>query len=165
MLNEGQLTEHTEEGFQPGVCYDGDNVRLEGLYPDELSAWRAKRVWKSALESYFLLECENDIEFDVQSDPTGSCYKLLCDFKTACARYAFWRITNGQTPEAQYLIETAHIPDCDARKYDFLTAADLRPTQKNEPTMLAPANNRAAAVSILTMVKRLVHILGNKSRF
>jgi hypothetical protein len=120
-----------------GVCFDPTNATLCGFYADEISAHRAKRLWGNTLELHFLLD--TNIDFDVKvkrtiSDPSEDSdntdgtlkFQLTCSFKTACARYAFWRLTNHQAPEAQYLIETAHIPDCASRQLDILSVPDLR---------------------------------------
>ena len=108
-----------------GVCFDPDNVILHGVYRDELSAPRAKRRWISTLEASFLLDSGHDFELVVQLLEEG--YVLSCRFGTACGRYAFWRLTNNQAPEAQYLIETAHIPDSEMMQDEFLAVPDMCP--------------------------------------
>ncbi|MCI5064923.1 hypothetical protein MRY87_04270 [bacterium] len=99
------------------LFFDGDEIALEARYADELSAYRAKRVWKETFESYFLLENESDYVlstavFEGQEDEEaeGLGFLLRCHFTSACARYAFWRITNAQASEAQFILETAHVP-------------------------------------------------------
>ena len=109
-----------------GVCFDPDNITLQGCYPDELSAYRAKRLWIETLENCFLLEQGHDFSVCVRQHRDSSRFVLLCEFTTACARYAFWRLTNHQAPEAQYVIETAHIPICDSRHEDIMRAPDLK---------------------------------------
>lgn len=107
-----------------GVCFDPDSVTLEGFYSDELSAHRAKRTWESALENHFLLEPDHDFTLKISS-VESKCFALTCEFLTACARYAFWRLTNSQAPEAQYIIETAHIPRGESQYDRFMAAPDL----------------------------------------
>jgi hypothetical protein len=111
-----------------GVCFDPSNATLQGVYSDEISAHRAKRLWCNTLELHFLLDTDIDFEVTVKrSEIEGVIqFQLICSFKTACARYAFWRLTNHQAPEAQYLIETAHIPDCASRQLEILSVPDLR---------------------------------------
>jgi hypothetical protein len=106
-----------------GVCFDPDNVTLEGVYADELSTFRARKCWVEALENHFLLEVEHD--FLLLVERKGDEFQLRCEFLTACARYAFWRLTNNQAPEAQYIIETAHIPKGESQFERFMQAPDL----------------------------------------
>ena len=109
------------------VCYDPDAVTLEGTYSDELSAYRAKRVWGETLERYFLLEKNHDFRVQVTRSLSNdlAIFQLKGNFISACARYAFWRLTNEQAPEAQYLIETAHIPQAFSRDREVASAPDL----------------------------------------
>lgn len=119
------------------VCFDGENACLEGTYGDELSAHRAKRIWVDTLLGYFLLEKEQDIRVRVLPIPDGQLFKLKCEFTSACARYAFWRLTNGQTPEVQYLIETAHVPQSENRWEELIATPDMKPVERPEPFMLS----------------------------
>ena len=108
-----------------GVTFDAERVVLEGCYADELAPYRAKRVWGEILETNFLLDAGHDFRIEIKAVNEGR-YILSCHFATACARYAFWRLTNNQAPEAQYVIETAHIPQSEQRKDDLMQAPDLR---------------------------------------
>jgi len=121
-----QLVDLTNFPVSEGVAFDPESVTLRGLYKDEISAHRAKRLWIETLESNFLLELDYDFELSVISVLDHDLFYLSCSFSTACARYAFWRITNNQAPEAQYIIETAHIPMCESRHEDILRAPDMR---------------------------------------
>lgn len=132
----------TEILEQEGVCFDPDNVTLQGSYTDELSAHRARRLWAETLEEYFLLENNHDIVFSVLPDLEKHVFTLTCTFSTACARYAFWRLTNNQAPEVQYVIETAHIPLCDSRHEDILKAPDLRPLHEEAMIWSGGPRNR-----------------------
>ncbi len=134
---ESQLIELTSEiPVGTSVLFDPENVRLEGAYNDELSAFRAKRVWVEALERCFLLDSDHDFDIRVSSSVDEGRFVLRCDFETACARYAFWRLTNQQAPEAQYMIETAHIPRGESRHEEFLEAPDLKPIRDEGPLVL-----------------------------
>ncbi len=113
---------------QPDVCYDPERITLEGRYSDELSAYRAKRNWQETFETYFLLEDGEDFELEVKRDKGEHDILLTCCFFSACGRYAFWRLTNEQAPEAQYRIETAHVPNAESRYADFVGSPDLRST-------------------------------------
>lgn len=129
-----QLTETTNEiPWGQGVTFDPDAVSLEGIYRDELSAFRARRAWIDALESNFLLDLEHDFILTTRSNLAESVFSLQCEFVSACGRYAFWRLTNNQAPEAQYLIETAHIPNAELREGEFQGAPDLLERQDPEP--------------------------------
>jgi hypothetical protein len=123
----------------PGVSFCPEEVRLQGTYYDQLSAYRARRGWLEALERCFLLESGVDYEITIRSDHESRLYVMSCHFKSACARYAFWRLTNEQAPEAQYLIETAHIPECESRQDDLLQAPDMRPLGLRPPATLGEA--------------------------
>jgi hypothetical protein len=75
---------------------------------------------------------------------------LTCEFSTACGRYAFWRLTNSQSPESQYLIETAHIPSGLGEQDATVAAPDLMQVDKHcalfeqtqQPTYLAWLKNK-----------------------
>lgn len=93
-----------------GLWYDPDRLMLEGVYNDEVTAYRARKRWVSALERNFLLEESLDFNLRVNNARYSSYFKVRCDFLTACGRYAFWRLTHHQAPEVQCLLETAHLP-------------------------------------------------------
>lgn len=131
-----------------GVCFDPEHITLEGTYSDQISAYRAKRVWVETLAHSFLLEKDHDFKLSTLAAGSDGRFALRCEFMTACARYAFWRLTNNQAPEAQYIIETAHIPHAESRQEDFWTAPDLK--LKGDASMLAGleraiSNNRSAS--------------------
>jgi hypothetical protein len=98
------------DNFVPEISFDSDTLVLRGIYADELSAHRAKKTWSRTLENNFLLDFDFDFDIRVTNDEDESLYRVNCDFKTACGRYAFWRITHDQVPDIQYIIRTAHIP-------------------------------------------------------
>jgi hypothetical protein len=105
-----QVTKYQPTYDKPGVCFDPEEAVLEGVYTDELSAHRAKKGWAKALENTFLLTQGYDFVASIQPFSEQKRFVLKCEFSTACGRYAFWRLTHAQAPDAQYLIETAHIP-------------------------------------------------------
>ena len=125
---EREVEAHWEE---MGVCFDPDSTTLTGTYSDEISAFRAKRLWVDTLEVNFLLDLDQDFSIKLARDMDSHKFTLSCRFHSACARYAFWRLTNNQAPEAQYIIETAHIPVCESRHHDILRAPDMRNIQDN----------------------------------
>ncbi|RMG41448.1 MAG: hypothetical protein D6719_08500 [Candidatus Dadabacteria bacterium] len=164
MNQEPQSTQSVELNneiyLEEGVCFDPDNVVLEGVYRDQLSAYRAKRTWIQTFESTFLLDPEYDFEIYVVSDSLRSIFILRCQFITACARYAFWRLTNGQAPEAQYLIETAHIPGGISHRDDFLFAPDLKPVA-NAPLVMAGEGCRTGFESVKELLSRILKRIGS----
>lgn len=83
---------------------------LEGVYLDEVTAYRARKGWIEAFEVNFLLEDRVDFRVRVARQEGGSRFCVLCEFLTACGRYAFWRLTHHQAPEVQFILETAHLP-------------------------------------------------------
>jgi hypothetical protein len=149
-----QLATQTET-FQ-GVCFDPDNVVLEGIYSDEISAHRAKRRWVTTLEGCFLLDKGLDYEISVASNTEIRSFRLSCRFISACARYAFWRLTNSQAPEAQYIIETAHIPECESRIMDFASAPDMTHISQLEANLEQHFGN---VESVGTILKRILNKL------
>ena len=131
MLNhpsDSQVIELIQElASSNAVYFDEEKIKLIGTYADQLSAYRAKKAWIDALESFFLLEQGRDFRLAISSDLEGATYILSCSFLSACGRYAFWRLTNDQALEAQIVLETAHIPQCLARRVELDQAATLRP--------------------------------------
>lgn len=93
-----------------GLWYDPERLVIEGVYQDELTAYRARRRWIEALEKNFLLEDTLDFSLKVKRSRSGRNFRVRCEFLTACGRYAFWRLTHHQAPEVQFLLETAHLP-------------------------------------------------------
>jgi hypothetical protein len=93
-----------------GLWYDPERLVIEGVYQDEVTAYRARRRWIEALEKNFLLEESLDFSLKVRRSRGGRNFRVRCDFLTACGRYAFWRLTHHQAPEVQFLLETAHLP-------------------------------------------------------
>lgn len=106
---------HAQVGFpavaeELGVWFDAERLSLEGVYLDEVTAYRARRRWIAAFEAHFLLELKFDFRLEVVCDPHRDHFALRCTFLSACGRYAFWRLTHNQAPEVQAILETAHLP-------------------------------------------------------
>lgn len=95
--------------IEGGLTYNADLLSIEGTYSDELSRHRARKTWCTVLETDFLLIPGADFQFSVQPTTEANQYKIACSFKSACGRYAFWRLINEQVPEVQFLLETAHM--------------------------------------------------------
>jgi hypothetical protein len=95
--------------IEGGLTYNSDKLSIEGSYSDELSQHRAKKTWCSVLETDFLLIPDSDFQFELQKNHEQGQFQIACTFKSACGRYAFWRLINEQAPEVQFLLETAHI--------------------------------------------------------
>ncbi len=94
---------------QNGLVYDADAALLIGTYSNELAAYRARKVWAEVLTSYFLLDNERDYEIWVTPVEDDTDYFLLsCVFNSACGRYAFWRVINEQSPEAEQKLSLDH---------------------------------------------------------
>lgn len=156
-MNRTEATEIIRQNRVDGVAYDADSVTLEGSYSDEFSLHRAKKVWKQIFEGSFLLDYRTDFELRSQKNLESGEFVLICSFGSACGRYAFWRLINHQSPEAQYLIETAHIPTGESRHEDFLRAPDLRPMSQVEQSV---NNNQTSA----SLVQWLVNVLAKKDK-
>ncbi len=93
-----------------GLWYDSERLMLEGVYLDEITAYRARKGWIEAFEINFLLEERVDFRVRVARQEGGTRFCVMCEFLTACGRYAFWRLTHHQAPEVQFVLETAHLP-------------------------------------------------------
>ncbi|MCC6933988.1 MAG: hypothetical protein IT292_12190 [Deltaproteobacteria bacterium] len=99
-----ELSNATPTGSTATVKYDTDKVLLVGSYSDELSAYRAKRSWLDILAAHFTLEKGRDYDLNLVkpcSEKEINNFTLTCSFHSACGRYAFWRLINGQSPEAE----------------------------------------------------------------
>ncbi len=140
-----QWPEASEPSYSIGVCFDAEHIVLHGTYTDELSAHRARKAWAEILEYHFLLENGRDFAYRLTPDYEHMLFTLECEFLSACGRYAFWRLTNHQAPEAQYQIETAHIPESHRRQDEFLSAPDLRPLY-DEPLVTRGLNGPSRGV-------------------
>jgi hypothetical protein len=93
-----------------GLWYDSERLMLEGVYLDEVTAYRARKGWIEAFETNFLLEDRIDFRVRVVQLAQKGRFGVTCEFLTACGRYAFWRLTHHQAPEVQFILETAHLP-------------------------------------------------------
>lgn len=100
-----------------GLWYDAERLLLEGIYLDEVSAYRARRSWIKAFEMNFLLEDIHDFRVKVAFDSEDCRYRVQCNFTSACGRYAFWRLTHHQAPEVQFALETAHLPHVTSMRF------------------------------------------------
>lgn len=99
VLDFAQLRQDT--AHRRPITFNADTVTLSGYYSDELSAYRAKREWVRVFNIYFLLESERDYELRISVLGDKEVFHLECIFSSACGRYAFWRLINGQAPEAE----------------------------------------------------------------
>lgn len=158
MRNELANSKHVELSkelsFPGDVRFDPDRITLHGRYADQLSAYRAKKIWSETLETCFLLEPDHDFNLDVKSSLTDGEFMLNCSFASACGRYAFWRLTNEQAPEAQYILETAHIPNSESQLDNLIGAPDLRPAIERAMDEIDAA--RAGHSKIKRVLKSLI---------
>lgn len=118
--------------FRGEVFFDPDLIMLEGRYSDELSAHRARRGWVKVFEASFLLEPEHDFTMTVSLMTDEEGFALRCSFVSACGRYAFWRLTHGQAQDAQYLLETSHVPSSLYNTALLSSSPDLRRVQSRD---------------------------------
>ena len=153
-----QLLDLTDEiARSGGVSFDSDEISLKAVYADQVSAYRARRVWMDTLEESFLLEAGHDFDTKITSSLAEQRYSLSCNFLSACGRYAFWRLTNNQAPEAQYFIETAHIPDGEHFQKFLPFAEDLH-SRALDPLLFQEieANNFATKSWLKKLVDRII---------
>lgn len=107
----GEVVENAKlPSVTTGVVFDSEKMAVQGVYRDQLAAYRARKLWSSVLQKNFLLEVDHDFSLEVNSNLDTQVFVLRCDFLTACGRYAFWRLTHSQAPEVQYIMEIAHVP-------------------------------------------------------
>jgi hypothetical protein len=106
----GVATDGAVEGQMLGLWYDPDRLIIEGIYCDEVTAYRARRRWIEALKVHFLLDGGTDFSLRVTLLRGNRHFKVQCSFLTSCGRYAFWRLTHHQALEVQCILETAHLP-------------------------------------------------------
>lgn len=119
-----------------GLSFDADTITLSGRFSDEIAAYRARAIWKEVFNSYFLLDKERDYEMKVEHH--GHHYVLVCLFSSACGRYAFWRMINGQAPDAENKLYAPNMVSEKCTK--FLLGAAWK-SGTNVPYTLSP-NNR-----------------------
>ncbi len=91
------------------LVFDADTITLTGKFVDELSAYRARKEWHTALSSHFLLEKGRDFDSKVTVSTDGEVYTLKCSFSSACGRYAFWRLVNHQAPEVEEKLQSSDL--------------------------------------------------------
>lgn len=140
-----------------GLWYDADRLVLEGLYLDEITAYRARKRWMQTLEANFLLEGQHDFRIKVRMVPESGRYRVRCDFLSACGRYAFWRLTHHQAPEVQYMLETAHLPTV-AMAPGFVALPETEELLEGSSFILntPPVTSRPRAGGALPQVRALV---------
>lgn len=106
----GITTDGVTQGKMMSLWYDSDRILIEGVYCDEVTAYRARKRWMETLRSHFLLDDGLDFRLKVRRLRGQQYVRVQCSFLTACGRYAFWRLTHHQALEVQYLLESAHLP-------------------------------------------------------
>ena len=123
-MENNEQTQTNQLPLFTGVCFNPEKCEVYGNYSDEISAYRAKKNWNDALTINFQLNSSTDYSMEI-TDTNHGTYLLTCTFHSSTSRYAFWKITNHQSPEVQYIIETAHIPLCDSRYDEIIRAPDM----------------------------------------
>lgn len=121
-----------------GLWYDAERLMLEGVYLDEVTAYRARKGWIEAFETNFLLEERVDFRVRVLRQERAPRFSVVCEFMTACGRYAFWRLTHHQAPEVQFILETAHLPAFQFSDGPSLPEPQVVQPRKEHGTAAAP---------------------------
>ena len=70
-----------------GLWYDSERLMLEGIYLDEVTAYRARKGWIEAFEVNFLLEDRNDFVVRVYSQQEIGRFCVKCEFASACGPF------------------------------------------------------------------------------
>lgn len=137
-----------------GLWYDAEKLILEGIYSDEVSAYRARKSWIKTFEMNFLLEETHDFRVKVGWDSDDGRYHVQCAFTSACGRYAFWRLTHHQAPEVQFCLETAHLPHLTTVRF---TEAEIdHVTEESPPQVLLASTAEECRESLLQEVAQTV---------
>jgi hypothetical protein len=149
-----------------GLWYDAERLILEGIYLDEVSAYRAKKSWIKSFELNFLLEEIHDFKVKVGFDPESARYHVQCTFTSACGRYAFWRLTHHQAPEVQFALETAHLPHMTVT---HLSDGIIEPIEVDPPTQVLLSqsdgeNLREVCREIFSLIHRKARKCYRKAR-
>lgn len=140
-----------EHGSIQELWYDPEQALLEAWYSDELAAHRARKGWEQTLQDYFLLEKQADYELRCHSYFDEGLFGVLCRFHSACGRYALWRISNHQVPEAQGELETAHLPPGASREF----GPDLTIRKSMEACMSSPMHAQESPAFLSTLLERM----------
>ena len=115
----------TDDEFK-SVNFNSVDMVLERDYSDQLSAYRAKRIWQNVFEDKFLLDDTSDYDITVLSDHSRKKYRIKCEFVSSYGRYAFWRLINRHADDALETMESAHIPAInDDKEFDSTTSFRL----------------------------------------
>jgi hypothetical protein len=137
-----------------GLWYDAEKLILEGIYSDEMSAYRARRSWIKTFELNFLLEEAHDFRVKVGCDSDDGRYHVQCAFTSACGRYAFWRLTHHQAPEVQFSLETAHLPHLTTVRF---TEAEIEPDPEEvPPQVLVDATREEPEEGLLSEIAQTI---------
>lgn len=141
------------------VSYSSEKYIIMGEYSNELLLFRAKKFWALVLQDTFLLENITDFKFQVKKNSKLNIYNLICTFKSACGRYAFWRISNDQNPEVKYIIETAHLTST-ADNYDSLLNKVPNFTLSSDSSIMEDIEDKANNISdiLKKIVKKICKI-------
>lgn len=100
-----------------------DDIAMSASYPDELSAHRARKVWRDILIRVYLLEDESDYRLEVVKDADK--FALVCDFISSCGHYAFWRLSHKQASHVEEELCLAHLPTVNSSPEEFSLNVDL----------------------------------------
>ena len=103
-----------------GLHFSSDSASLISCYSNQLAAYRARKQWKEILQNYFLLDNERDYQISVaRSVQNKNHFIVTCEFDSACGRYAFWRIINNQSPEAEHMLSIDSIGITTSDSYEY----------------------------------------------
>lgn len=125
---ENNITEDKVTIEKYGVFFDSDTFVLQGYYEFELAQRRALKNWTQAIEDCLLLTNQSDFKVSYCNDLNS--FRISCEFVSATGKYAFWKLINGQAPDAQYQIEIAHIPNGKQNRDLVVSAPDLQSIKK-----------------------------------
>jgi|GEM_PF-4109149 len=90
------------------IAINAEKMSLCSFYPDQISAYRARRSWIGCLAQHFSLEETNDYCLEITFCQEKQRWTTALHFRSPCARYSFWRLINSQAEDAaQDLLESA----------------------------------------------------------
>jgi hypothetical protein len=144
-----------------GLTFDADCATMIAVFTDELGAYRARKNWQKVFHDYFLLESDRDYDCDITLPEENSRFYILsCSFSSACGRYAFWRLINHQSPEAEKKLSGSingerHIIKRTAVNKNLSREDEQLPWVLNASTNTIRNMNQKEIPSLLASIRRL----------
>lgn len=95
----GRCTEREKVLSLSRLVYKLEDFMIYRVFRDEVSAYRARRLWPRIFGEHMLLDVGRDYRIRVMRADNG--WAAVCECTSACGRYAFTRLANAQAPECE----------------------------------------------------------------